>query len=136
MPPFVVDWGYAIRTRHGVYQARFDLRNPEKPSFYLVPDSSPDPFIERASSLPEVQLYWQFARFPTIQVSDVGDDHIVDFGEHRFTNAQPPVASAYFPIAWFSTPAGAVIEEGWLQNGMFLHHASNAAPRERARPSR
>jgi membrane-bound metal-dependent hydrolase YbcI (DUF457 family) len=133
VPPSLLDWGDAIRTRHGVYQARFDLRDPEPPSFYLVPDSPPDPFIERALELPEVQLYWQFARFPTIQASDVGDDHIVDFGEHRFTNGNRRSPQPFSYRLVFD-PAGAVIEEGWLQNGMFLQFMRQMQPARKGPP--
>ena len=86
MPPSLLDWGDVIRTPDGVYQTRFDLRHAERPSFYFVPDSPPNAFIVRARGLPEVKLYWEFARFPRFTTSGRRDYHIVDFGEHRFTN--------------------------------------------------
>ena len=133
VPPSPLDWGDAIRTQDGVYQARFDLRNPEKPSFYLVPDSSPDPFIRRALELPEVQLYWQFARFPTIHTSDLGDDHIVDFSEHRFTNGNRRSPQPFSYRLVFD-PAGALLEEGWLQNGMFMQLMRRMQPARKGPP--
>ena len=36
VPPSLLDWGDAIRTPEGVYQARFDLRHAENPSFYFL----------------------------------------------------------------------------------------------------
>jgi membrane-bound metal-dependent hydrolase YbcI (DUF457 family) len=132
VPPSLLDWGDVIRTHNGVYQARFDLRDAEHPSFYFLPDSPPNPFIERALQLPDVQLYWQFARFPTIHGSDLGDDHIVDFGEHRFTNGSRRSPQPFSYRLVFDD-AGAVIEEGWLQNGMFMRRmqpARKAAPKQ------
>lgn len=119
VPPSLLDWGDVIRTPGGVYQARFDLREVGRPSFYFVPDSPPNAFIERALELPEVRLYWQFARFPTIRSLDGGDDHIVDFSEHRFTNGNRRTPQPFSYRVVFDN-AGAVIEEGWLQNGMFM----------------
>lgn len=119
IPPSFLAWGDVIRTNNGVYQSRFDLRVADKPSFYFVPDSPPNSFIERAMELPEVKLYWQFARFPTIQASDEGDYHVVDFSEHRFTNGSNRSPQPFSFRVVFDD-AGALIEEGWLQNGMFM----------------
>jgi membrane-bound metal-dependent hydrolase YbcI (DUF457 family) len=119
IPPSLLDWGDAIRTPGGVYQARFDLRDADRPSFYFVPDSPTDPFVARALQLPEVRLYWQFARFPTIRTSALDNDHVVDFTEHRFTNGnrRSPQPFSYRVIF---DDAGDVVAEGWLQNGLFM----------------
>ncbi len=127
IPPSFLDWGDAIRTPDGVYQARFDLRHAEHPSFYFVPDSPPDAFVARALQLPEVQLYWQFARFPAIQTSVAGGYHIVDFGEHRFTNGtrRSPQPFSYRVIF---DDAENVVAEGWLQNGLFMQLMRRTQP--------
>ena len=119
VPPSLLDWGDAIRTNDGVYEARFDLRNAEHPAFYFVPDSPPNQFIETARALPEVQLYWTFARFPTIHYFADDGYHIVDFSEHRFTNGNRRTAQP-FSYRVVMNDEGAVVEEGWLQNGMFM----------------
>ena len=121
VPPSLLDWGDAIRTPDGVYQARFDLRDAEPPAFYFVADSLPDAFVARALQLPEVQLYCQFARFPTIHTSIVASakDHIVDFSEHRFANGNRRAPQPFSYRVIFDD-AGNVVAEGWLQNGMFM----------------
>jgi len=118
IPPSLLDWGDAVRTPNGVYQSRFDLRNAESPAFYFVPDSPPDAFVARALQLPEVQLYWQFSRFPTIRTSVEGSGHIVDFSEHRFTNGNRHTPQPFSYRVIFDD-AGNVVAEGWLQTGMF-----------------
>jgi len=79
LPPSLLDWGEEIRSIDGVYLARWDLRNAGPPAFRFIPDAPPDAFIARAMELPEVRLYWQFARFPTIHSLVKGDDHEVVF---------------------------------------------------------
>jgi membrane-bound metal-dependent hydrolase YbcI (DUF457 family) len=127
VPPSLLDWGDAIRTPDGVYQARFDLRDRNPPAFRFIPDSPPDAFTARALELPEVRLYWNFARFPIIRTSVEDDRHIVDFGENRFMNRrrqgpQPFTYSVVFDAS------GKVIEEGWLTNGMLLRNMQKMAP--------
>jgi membrane-bound metal-dependent hydrolase YbcI (DUF457 family) len=134
IPPSFLDWGDVIRTNNGVYQGRFDLRNAAHPSFYFVPDSPPNPFIERALQLPEVQIYWQFARFPTIQSSDLSDYHIVDLSEHRFTNGSRRSPQPFSYRVVFDD-AGTVIEQGWLQNGMFMQLMRQMQPARKAVPT-
>ena len=119
VPPSLLDWGDAIRTLDGVYQARFDLRDPNPPVFVFSPDSPPDVFTARALELPEVHLYWNFARFPVIRASVQDDRHMVIFGENRFVNRrrQGPQPFTYSVVF---DDSGNVIEQGWLTNGMLL----------------
>jgi membrane-bound metal-dependent hydrolase YbcI (DUF457 family) len=133
IPPSFLDWGDVIRTDNGVYQSRFDLRSADKPSFYFVADSPANSFIERAIELPEVKLYWQFARFPTIQASDAGGYHIVDFSEHRFTNGSRQSPQPFSFRVVFDG-AGTLIEEGWLQNGMFMQLMRRMQPAGQSEP--
>jgi membrane-bound metal-dependent hydrolase YbcI (DUF457 family) len=125
VPPSLLDWGDAIRAPNGVYQARLDLRDPNPPDFRFRPDSPPDAFTARALELPEVHLYWNFARFPIIRASVEDDRHIVDFGENRFVSRrrgpQPFTYSVVFDAS------GHLIEQGWLSNGMFLRSMQKAA---------
>jgi membrane-bound metal-dependent hydrolase YbcI (DUF457 family) len=119
IPPSLLDWGDLIRTPDGVYQTRFDLRHAEHPSFSFVADSAPNAFVARALQLPDVELYWNFARFPTIRTSVMDNDSIVDFGEHRFTNGNRRAPQPFSYRVIFDN-AGNVVAEGWLQNGLFM----------------
>jgi membrane-bound metal-dependent hydrolase YbcI (DUF457 family) len=118
LPPSLLSWGGLIRSVDGVYQSRIDLRAPEPPSFRFIADSPPDEFLARALQLPEVQLYWNFARFPVIR-SETEDGHrVVEFVEHRFVNPRRSRPQPFTYRVVFDA-AGNVIEEGWQSNGIF-----------------
>ena len=130
IPPSLFDWGDAIRVPDGLYEAQFDLRTKNAPTFWYVPDSPPDPFIASAFQLPNVRLYWQFARFPSIHSFDRGQQHMVDLGENRFSDGrrrgpQPFTYRIVFDH-W-----GNLVEEGWLTNGMLQQRMRHLVPQQR-----
>ena len=127
LPPSLLDWGGVIRTTDGVYQSRFDLRDSAAPVFAFSADSPPNDFVARALLLPEVQLYWSFARFPVIRTSSEGGRHYVDFNEHRFItrNRQGPAPFSYRVVF---NDAGDPIEEGWQADGMDVRRLMKIAP--------
>jgi membrane-bound metal-dependent hydrolase YbcI (DUF457 family) len=127
LPPSLLDWGGVIRTTDGVYQSRFDLRDSSAPVFAFSADSPPNEFVARALMLPEVQLYWSFARFPVIRTSSEGGRHYVDFNEHRFItrNRQGPAPFSYRVVF---NDAGEPIEEGWQADGMDVRRLIKLAP--------
>jgi membrane-bound metal-dependent hydrolase YbcI (DUF457 family) len=83
-PPSLFTWNGLIRTPAGVYISHFDLRDKQPPEFVFVKDSAPTDFVARAVELKDVQVYWNFARFPMIHTGTSGDQQIVDFGDLRF----------------------------------------------------
>jgi membrane-bound metal-dependent hydrolase YbcI (DUF457 family) len=117
LPPSLLDWGGAIRSNDGVYSSRFDLRQTDSPSFSFRPDSPPDSFIALAVQLPEVRLYWGFARFPVIRTSMEDGRHVVDFFDQRFISRREPQPFTYRVVF---DDDGEVIEEGWQSNGNLL----------------
>jgi membrane-bound metal-dependent hydrolase YbcI (DUF457 family) len=127
LPPSLLDWGGVIRTTDGVYQSRFDLRDSTAPVFAFSADSPPNEYVARALLLPEVQLYWSFARFPVIRTSSEGGRHYVDFNEHRFItrNRQGPTPFSYRVVF---NDAGDPIEEGWQADGMDVRRLIKIAP--------
>jgi membrane-bound metal-dependent hydrolase YbcI (DUF457 family) len=127
LPPSLLDWGGVIRSSDGVYQARFDLRDSAAPVFAFSPDSQPNEYVARALLLPEVQLYWSFARFPVIRTSSEGGRHYVDFNEHRFItrSRQGPAPFSYRVVF---NDAGDPIEEGWQADGMDVRRLIKIAP--------
>jgi hypothetical protein len=127
LPPSLLDWGGVIRSSDGVYQARFDLRDSAAPVFAFSPDSQPNEYVARALLLPEVQLYWSFARFPVIRTSSEGGRHYVDFNEHRFItrSRQGPAPFSYRVVF---DDAGDPIEEGWQADGMDVRRLIKIAP--------
>jgi membrane-bound metal-dependent hydrolase YbcI (DUF457 family) len=128
IPPSLLEWSDSIRTPAGVYQARFDLRDPDPPAFRFTPDSPPDAFTARALELPDVELYWSFARFPLIRASTENDLHIVDFGENRFVSRQGRSPQPFTYRVVFDA-AGNVVEKGWLTDGLFFRNTRKPSPR-------
>jgi membrane-bound metal-dependent hydrolase YbcI (DUF457 family) len=117
LPPSLLDWGGAIRANDGVYSSRFDLRQAGAPTFSFRPDSAPDSFTALAVQLPEVRLYWSFARFPVIRTSMEDGHHVVDFFDQRFISRREPQPFTYRVVF---DDDGEVIEEGWQSNGSLL----------------
>ncbi|MGB8542551.1 MAG: metal-dependent hydrolase [Candidatus Acidiferrales bacterium] len=127
LPPSLLDWGGVIRTTDGVYQARFDLRTSAPPMFHFAADSPPDRFIARALQLPEVRLFWNFARFPVIHSFAEDGEHIVDIGENRFVNTRRKRPQPFTYRLIFDS-SGDLLEEGWQSDGMFLRHMQKLSP--------
>jgi len=124
-PPSLLDWGGEILTPDGVYQTQFDLRETQPPAFRYFADSPPDGFTTRAMQLPEVQLYWTFARFPVIRTKYDGTHHIVEFGEHRFIsrNTSNPPPFTYHVVF---DAAGNVVEQGWYSDVMQIRRTQES----------
>lgn len=130
IPPSLLDWGDAIRVPDGLYEAQFDVRDKNPPAFWYVPDSSPDPYIARAFQLPSVRLYWQFARFPSIHSFSRSGEHIVDFGENRFSDGRRRSPQPFTYRVVFDS-SGNLLAEGWLTNGMLQQRMRHLVPQQR-----
>jgi membrane-bound metal-dependent hydrolase YbcI (DUF457 family) len=128
IPPSFLDWDDAIRSRDGVYEAQFDLRNSDPPEFHFVADSPPDPFIASAFERPEVKLFWNFARFPSIVSFAAHGDHVVEIGENRYSSPRRRGPQP-FTYELIFDPDGKLLAEGWLTNGVMRQHLERVAPR-------
>jgi membrane-bound metal-dependent hydrolase YbcI (DUF457 family) len=124
IPPSLLDWGDAIRTADGVYEAHFDLRNPQPPAFTFIPDSPPDFYIARAFQMPDVRLYWQFARFPSVHSYALGDVRIVELGENRFSDGRRGPQPFTYQVTF--DQAGNVLGRGWLRSGVLAFHSGRS----------
>lgn len=127
LPPSLLDWGGVIRATDGVYASRFDLRDSDDPAFHFTSDSPPDSFTARALQLPEVKLYWTFARFPIIRSSVEDGHHIVDFLDQRFITRRKESSQPFTYRVVFDS-GGHVVEEGWQSNGMNLRRIKKFPP--------
>ncbi|MGH9716903.1 MAG: metal-dependent hydrolase [Candidatus Acidiferrales bacterium] len=127
IPPSFVYWDDAIRSNNGVYEAQFDLRNSKPPGFRFLPDSPPDKFIAGAFKRPEVRLFWNFARFPSIMSFRANGKHVVEIGENRYSDGrrQGPQPFTYELIY---DPDGKLLAEGWLTNSVLRQHLQRVAP--------
>lgn len=131
IPPSFLDWDDAIRSPDGVYEAQFDIRNPQPPMFRFVSDSPPDPFIARAFARPEVRLFWNFARFPSIVSFSAHGRHIVQIGENRYSDGRRNGPQP-FTYELIFDPQGNLTAEGWLTNDMLRRNIHPMPPRPAA----
>ena len=127
LPPSLLDWGGVIRSVDGVYQSRFDLRDSTPPLFSFIADSPPNMYVARAMQRPEVQLYWNFARFPVIRTYAENGLHYVDFNENRFIRRQRQ-GPAPFSYRIVFDDAGDPIEEGWQADGLDVRRMIKIVP--------
>jgi membrane-bound metal-dependent hydrolase YbcI (DUF457 family) len=118
LAPSMLAWGAGIRAPDGVYQSQFDLRHADDISFRYFPDSSHDKDIARVMSLPDVRVFWDFSRFPSIHARQEDGTNVVDIGENRYMNRgggpQP------FTYRVIFDDSGQIIAEGMTADGMFL----------------
>jgi membrane-bound metal-dependent hydrolase YbcI (DUF457 family) len=135
IPPSLLDWSDAIRAPNGVYVSQFDLREKNPPAFYFVPDSPLDDPILRAFGMPNVQLFWQFARFPVIRSYAEDGVHVVELGEKRSANSRRRGPQPFTYRVVFDR-AGNVIDQGWLTEGMAGRERRHLLPQQPvARPT-
>jgi membrane-bound metal-dependent hydrolase YbcI (DUF457 family) len=129
IPPSWLDWGDAIRSPDGIFQSQFDLRTTGPNVFNFIPDSRPNEYIARAFLLPDVRLYWSFARFPSI-ISFLEDGHpVVELGENRFQDGRRRGPQPFTYRVVFDD-SGNVIEQGWLTNGMLQSSMRRMVPQQ------
>lgn len=129
VPPSLLDWGDAIRTTNGVYSSRYDFRQTRPAAFAFTADSPTDAFVDRALKLPEVHLYWNFARFPVIRTITAGTEHVVIFEENRFVGRRKNEPQPFTYSVVFDG-AGDVVEEGWMRNGMLARDIQRVKPQD------
>jgi membrane-bound metal-dependent hydrolase YbcI (DUF457 family) len=127
IPPSWLDWGDAIRSPDALFESQFDLRQAGPPIFTFTPDSPPDRYIARAFQLPNVRLYWNFARFPSIHSFADGDEHVVELGENRFQDNRRRGPQPFTYEVIFDA-SGKLVEEGWLTNGMLQSRMRRLIP--------
>jgi membrane-bound metal-dependent hydrolase YbcI (DUF457 family) len=132
-PPSFLEWSGKIRTRAGIYQARMDLRGKPPASFQFLADSPPDSFTAEALKLPDVQVYLWFARFPVMHSRAVGELHLVEFGDSRFSEpGQRMPAPFRFRLLFDS--GGKLIEEDWAEGMAGFRVAKSRMPASETKP--
>jgi hypothetical protein len=118
-PPSFLNWAGKIRTPDGVYQSRFDLRDSAPPVFQFLADSPHDIYMADAINLPAARVYLWFARFPVIRSHLMGDDHVIDFSDSRFTDPGTKLP-APFRLRFVLNPDGQLVEEEWTEGAAGL----------------
>jgi membrane-bound metal-dependent hydrolase YbcI (DUF457 family) len=128
LPPSLWRWDGLIRTSRGVYEFRMDLSdglfregpggatagNGEVIERTYYPDAFPNPFIEEARRLPEVQKVLWFARFPVTRFHKEGSEAIVEFSDLRFPTIRKDRPAGFTYQVKF-TQDGTVLSQGWVR---------------------
>jgi membrane-bound metal-dependent hydrolase YbcI (DUF457 family) len=131
LPPSIWHWDGLVSTPRGVYEWRIDLgekspiadvnsadisaaQSASTPSldtrFYL--NAFPNPYIDKARQLPEVQKVLAFDRFPVTQFHKEGSDAIVEISEKRFPQVRPDRPPPFTYRVRFDAQ-GNVLSQGW-----------------------
>jgi membrane-bound metal-dependent hydrolase YbcI (DUF457 family) len=127
-PPSIWHWDGLIRAPRGVYEVRMDLSDslfsnsgaggdPSSNSAIVhtyYPDAPANPFIEKARTLPEVQKFFWFARFPVTRFHKEGSEAVVEFLDVRFPQLRRDRPPSFEYSVRFSAD-GEVLSQGWVK---------------------
>ncbi|MFY9530413.1 MAG: metal-dependent hydrolase [Candidatus Acidiferrales bacterium] len=133
LPPSIFNWSGLIRTSNGVYVSRFDLRDAAPPAFQYVADSPRDRYVGDAFKLPDVRVYWWFARFPVVRTMAIADKHIIEFGDMRFRirRGANPIP---FTLRLVFDSNGKLLNEQWLRVIGFLQRSERPDDEKESAP--
>jgi membrane-bound metal-dependent hydrolase YbcI (DUF457 family) len=127
-PPSLWHWDGLVRAPRGVYEVRMDLGDSLLSSFAgsgdptsnsamvhtYYPDAPTNAFLEKARTLPEVQEFFWFARFPVSRFHKEGSEAVVEFLDVRFPQIRRDRPPSFEYRVRFSTD-GAVLSQGWVK---------------------
>ncbi len=127
-PPSLWHWDGLVLTPRGVYELRMNLSGestevqaagtvPDAASsltYRFYPDAAPNPYIEAAKRLPEVQTVLWFARFPVTRFHKEGAEAVVEISDLRFPQMRPGRPSSFTYRVRFGAD-GTVISQGWVK---------------------
>ena len=128
LPPSLWHWDGLISAPRGVYEVRMDLSDSlftnstasgDPPSSSAIvhtyyPDAQRNSFIEKACTLPEVQEFFWFARFPVTRFHKEGSEAVVEFLDVRFPQIRHDRPPSFEYHVRFS-PGGEVLSQGWVK---------------------
>jgi hypothetical protein len=83
-------------------------------TYRFYPDAPPNPYIEAAKHLREVQTVLWFARFPVTRFHKEGDTAIVEILDLRFPQIRPDRPASFTYRVRFA-PNGSVLSQGWVK---------------------
>jgi membrane-bound metal-dependent hydrolase YbcI (DUF457 family) len=127
-PPSLWHWDGLVLTPHGVYELRTNLSeessevqaasaSPEGDSslsYRFYPDAPPNPYIDAAKRLPEVQTVLWFARFPVTRFHKEGAEAVVEISDLRFPQMRPD-RPASFTYRVRLAADQTVLSQGWVR---------------------
>ncbi|HZC66545.1 MAG TPA: hypothetical protein VE545_08220, partial [Candidatus Dormibacteraeota bacterium] len=139
LPPSLWHWDGLVSTSRGIYEWRIDLsqksaivdapQNTSAPTatgtqpagaaaalptleYRFYPNALPNPYIDKAHQLPEVQEVLWFSRFPVTRFHKEGDDAVVEILDKRFPQVRLDRPSAFTYRVRFGAQ-GQVVSQGW-----------------------
>jgi len=127
-PPSLWHWDGLIQGPRGVYEVRMDLSDslfsnssaagdPASNSALVhtyYPDAPMNSFIEKALSLPEVQEFFWFARFPVTRFHKEGAEAVVEFLDVRFPQIRRDRPPSFEYRLRFDANGG-LLSKGWVK---------------------
>src|SRR5712671_4508255 len=127
-PPSLWHWDGLVLTPRGVYELRMNLSGESAEvqatgavaamdtslTYRFYPDAAPNPYIEAAKRLPEVQTVLWFARFPVVRFHKEGPDAIVEISDLRFPQMRPDRPSSFTYRVHFASDQ-TVLSQGWVK---------------------
>jgi len=128
LPPSLWHWDGLVLTPRGVYELRMNLGaegndvqaagpGPDVQSslsYRFYPDAPPNPYIEAAKRLPEVQTVLWFARFPVTRFHKEGGEAVVEISDLRFPQMRPDRPASFTYRVRFAAD-GTVVSQGWIK---------------------
>jgi hypothetical protein len=127
-PPSLWHWDGLVLTPRGVYELRMNLSGESADvqaagfgaaadsslTYRFYPDAPPNPYIEAARRLPEVQTVLWFARFPVKRFHKEGAEAVVEISDLRFPQMRPDRPASFTYRVRFA-PDGTVESQGWVK---------------------
>lgn len=127
-PPSLWHWDGLVLTPRGVYELRMNpsgestdvqaaglgATSDSSLTYRFYPDAAPNPYIEAAKRLPEVQTVLWFARFPVTRFHKEGDAAIVEIADLRFAQMRPDRPVSFTYRVRFAAD-GTVLSQGWVR---------------------
>jgi hypothetical protein len=127
-PPSLWHWDGLVLTPRGVYELRMNLGGDSAGvqaagtaldassslNYSFYPDAPPNPYIEAAKRLPQVQTVLWFARFPVTRFHKEGAEAVVEISDLRFPQMKPGRPSSFTYRVRFAQD-GSVISQGWVK---------------------
>jgi hypothetical protein len=83
-PPSLIEWSGLVQTPEGVTRFPISLGNTHEPSAERYVNSSDIPNQDQLLSLPKLQTYLWFARFPWITATETSEGRIVEYRDLQF----------------------------------------------------
>jgi len=127
-PPSLWHWDGLVLTPRGVYELPMNLSGEPSDaqaagpgpdvqsslSYRFYPDAPPNPYIEAAKRLPEVQTVLWFARFPVTRFHKEGAEAVVEISDLRFPQIRPDRPASFTYRVRFAAD-GTVVSQGWVK---------------------